>query len=773
MGTTKLNIGKIPISKGEYQEGTAYQRLNQVTMLGSTYQSKIDDNTSAPAQMGADGAVENINTDKWLCIAVGNVSAAKKVVYNNETSGLEAGNVQEAIDEVGSKVSDLSNKVTDIDTQSQPTEAFLYAQVTDPYSLGDNQIDNVKKCVYKEGSYDIAQKRYAFYTRDFTITSAGDYYLFVKAALIMDNSNRRIEVSCSGLSVTNEANNHIYANQDPKSIFVGTLALTTKKYSNTTPMYAINMKTETGGAVSGTENVRIEFYGAFLVGKSVVDNSGLTPDDFADKIDYDTMVASFVRVSDLTRLEESVDELSDSLDVVGQRVTDIEGEKIAIESVVDMTLHNLGGNEYTEVYEDAVKGCKYFSAKPNEQTGNVNKFFSYFPVNTGFFLSTGTYYVFMKLNIVSDNSERYATIDTISVLTGEATVDQYPVRILANKPDSYLVSKIVVTSDSALFSKNYLPTFRNICDSRGRILKGETARFETYGCYILSEADVQQFDLEWLKANINYTTPSCEIPLKQYIHKLDAQVSDLEKENRSHKKVMGRAIRFFGHSIWDNDLQLKDYANNPEDEIVGESIRGYQSRILDQFRFIADYSYTQQGGTLGGLTETYVNCMLYTKRNDLAGTPGDIWTLDTSVNDWRMNIPLGTIDDYNNNTGYTTFYGALRYFKDKVVELCGRTAIVIAGCAMRRNVPNTFTILPEDATNNIDLTLLDYAKAIMRVVKLNPDNWYYVDQYRGVIDANNIEEATIDGLHLNNLGYSMAVDKWIPIFNQIYGRLGE
>lgn len=114
MGTTKLNIGKIPISKGEYQDGTAYQRLNQVTMLGSTYQSKIDDNTSAPAQMGADGAVENINTDKWLCIAVGNVSAAKKVVYNNETSGLEAGNVQEAIDEVGSKVSDLSNGLSNL-----------------------------------------------------------------------------------------------------------------------------------------------------------------------------------------------------------------------------------------------------------------------------------------------------------------------------------------------------------------------------------------------------------------------------------------------------------------------------------------------------------------------------------------------------------------------------------------------------------------------------------------------------------------------------------
>lgn len=126
MGTTKLNIGKIPISKGEYQEGTAYQRLNQVTMLGSTYQSKIDDNTSAPAQMGADGAVENINTDKWLCIAVGNVSAAKKVVYNNETSGLEAGNVQEAIDEVGSKVSDLDLKTHYINGLDCAKELYIY-----------------------------------------------------------------------------------------------------------------------------------------------------------------------------------------------------------------------------------------------------------------------------------------------------------------------------------------------------------------------------------------------------------------------------------------------------------------------------------------------------------------------------------------------------------------------------------------------------------------------------------------------------------------------
>lgn len=112
MATTKQNIGKIPIMKGEYNEVTTYQRLNQVTMLGSTYQSKIDGNTSAPAKLASDGSVENINTDKWIVIAVGNVSTAKKVMYDNETSKLESENVQGAIDEVTTKLSDLSSVTT-------------------------------------------------------------------------------------------------------------------------------------------------------------------------------------------------------------------------------------------------------------------------------------------------------------------------------------------------------------------------------------------------------------------------------------------------------------------------------------------------------------------------------------------------------------------------------------------------------------------------------------------------------------------------------------
>lgn len=68
---TKKVIGRIPVSKGEYVAGQTYNRLNQVTLYGSTYQSRVDGNTSAPAIMDADGNVQHANTDLWLIIADG------------------------------------------------------------------------------------------------------------------------------------------------------------------------------------------------------------------------------------------------------------------------------------------------------------------------------------------------------------------------------------------------------------------------------------------------------------------------------------------------------------------------------------------------------------------------------------------------------------------------------------------------------------------------------------------------------------------------------
>lgn len=69
--STKKIIGRIPISKGEYVAGSTYNKLNQVTLYGSTYQSKVDGNTTAPAILDDNGLVQHANTDQWLVIADG------------------------------------------------------------------------------------------------------------------------------------------------------------------------------------------------------------------------------------------------------------------------------------------------------------------------------------------------------------------------------------------------------------------------------------------------------------------------------------------------------------------------------------------------------------------------------------------------------------------------------------------------------------------------------------------------------------------------------
>lgn len=48
MATVKKTIGRLPVYKGDWVAGS-YSMLNQVTYLGSTFQSKIDNNTSQPA----------------------------------------------------------------------------------------------------------------------------------------------------------------------------------------------------------------------------------------------------------------------------------------------------------------------------------------------------------------------------------------------------------------------------------------------------------------------------------------------------------------------------------------------------------------------------------------------------------------------------------------------------------------------------------------------------------------------------------------------------
>lgn len=225
----------------------------------------------------------------------------------------------------------------------------------------------------------------------------------------------------------------------------------------------------------------------------------------------------------------------------------------------------------------------------------------------------------------------------------------------------------------------------------------------------------------------------------------------------SVQKSINKNVRWVGHSIWWYDGNV----------LAGteEVARGYQTLLGEQFNFKTTSKYCYSGQSLGGLT-TDDALSLMNRAGTWTGAAGDIWTLDTITNDFRRNIPIGTIDDYNNATGITTYYGALRAFKDKVVALSGEDAIVISSNSLRRN-NSGYTSTSENTEGH---TLLDYEKAVMTIAALN--GWYFVDQFRmSAITDETLSITTLDGLHLNNFGYKLAVLPWVSAFDILYSKL--
>lgn len=77
MAQVKKTIGKLPVHKGVWVQGTAYARLNQVTYEGSCLQSKIDNNTNQPITISGNAFTVH---SSWQMIADGTTAllAAQK-----------------------------------------------------------------------------------------------------------------------------------------------------------------------------------------------------------------------------------------------------------------------------------------------------------------------------------------------------------------------------------------------------------------------------------------------------------------------------------------------------------------------------------------------------------------------------------------------------------------------------------------------------------------------------------------------------------------------
>lgn len=241
----------------------------------------------------------------------------------------------------------------------------------------------------------------------------------------------------------------------------------------------------------------------------------------------------------------------------------------------------------------------------------------------------------------------------------------------------------------------------------------------------------------------------------------------------SSKIKMKRSIVFLGHSIWRNDNYLITYRSSGSFVTPFTGVfrgRGYQTLLQEVFDFPSVASPGPDGGysgySLGGTSATDSKSIAVVAKQTDNGWPSvkdAIWTIDFITNDFKRNIPLGTFADYKNATGPATFYGAVRQLYDKIRELSGDDVIIVFSNALKRN-NSGYT---STSQNTVGCTLADYELAMLTCAAAN-SNWYFVDQNRlsGITDEN-LPAVTADGLHLNNLGYTLAVQPWISVLRTL------
>ena len=110
------------------------------------------------------------------------------------------------------------------------------------------------------------------------------------------------------------------------------------------------------------------------------------------------------------------------------------------------------------------------------------------------------------------------------------------------------------------------------------------------------------------------------------------------------------------------------YLNDHQDETGNRITKGYMTRVTEKFKNI---QYINKG--YNGWTAVKIATDI-----ERLGIPkADIYSVFLGTNDWWGSKPLGTFDDYKNNTGTKTVNGSFRVIVDKLRSLNDQAAIVL------------------------------------------------------------------------------------------------
>lgn len=221
----------------------------------------------------------------------------------------------------------------------------------------------------------------------------------------------------------------------------------------------------------------------------------------------------------------------------------------------------------------------------------------------------------------------------------------------------------------------------------------------------------------------------------------------LPAQTASVPRAIGKSWGAIGTSIW----------------AVDGTITGIQTLVKKIYSFTSYANYSYSGNSLSAAVIDTPTCILQPSKT-ATWTSKDIYTFDSITNDFKLNRPIGTTDDFLNNTGVATFYGALRVLHNTLKTLNPKYIMICSNALKRDN--NGYTSW---STNTVGHTLTDYSIAIEWVA--NYLSWRFVNQFRDSgINNDNLLLYTNDGLHPNTAGYLRLSDLWAAQFGIIYNQ---
>lgn len=222
-----------------------------------------------------------------------------------------------------------------------------------------------------------------------------------------------------------------------------------------------------------------------------------------------------------------------------------------------------------------------------------------------------------------------------------------------------------------------------------------------------------------------------------------AQVRDV----KGHWCALGTSITWYNENV---------NASN------GGFTKGYQTRVMEKLAFTKYTNNAVNGGALKTVLQ----------QNKVIAA--DYYTIEHGINDWGQSIPVGTMDDYINNTGNGTFVAEYRKLIDAIYKANPKAKIVI--CTPRRGFGFS-GYLPDhcyDPKNGIYLS--EYAEMARKIAEYESipvaDFYKYCGGQRTLLDES-LNDArassgyTNDAVHPNDIGYQRMANVLIDALENV------